>query len=65
MENKLVTRWREMKNPAGSQQTHLDGQKAFSETKSPDFLENAEMRLIFDLHNPFVIIRLIFTSGLS
>lgn len=54
-----------MKNPAGSQQTHLDGQKAFSETKSPDFLENAVMQLISDLHNPFVIIRLIFTSGLS
>lgn len=40
MENKLVTRWREMRNPAGSLQTHLDGQKPFSETKSLYFLEN-------------------------
>ena len=29
MENRLVTRWRGMRNPAGSQQTHLDGQKVF------------------------------------
>lgn len=66
MENKLVTRWREMRNPTGSQQTHLDGQKAFFlETKSLYFLENVEMQLIFDLHNPFVITWLISTSGLS
>lgn len=39
MENKLVIQWREMRNPAGSQKTHLDGQKAFSETKSLYFLK--------------------------
>lgn len=64
MENKLVTRWREMRNPTGSQQTHLDGDD-FLETKSLYFLENVEMQLIFDLHNPFVITWLISTSGLS
>lgn len=46
MENKLVTCWREMRNPAGSQQTHLEAQTAFlfsiffGETKSLQFLEN-------------------------
>lgn len=66
MENKLVTHWRGVGNPAGSLQTHLDGQKAFSpQTKSLYFLENMGKQLIFHLHNPFVITRLIFTSGLS
>lgn len=66
MENKLVTRWREMRNPTGSQQTHLDGQKAFFRKQSLCiFWKNVEMQLIFNLHNPFAITRLIFTSGLS
>lgn len=32
-ENKLVTRWREMRNPAGSLQTHLDAQQHFPRNK--------------------------------
>lgn len=44
MENKLVTCWREMWNPTGSLQTHLDGQKTDSETKSLYSLENKAKR---------------------
>lgn len=71
MENKLVTCWREMRNPAGSQQTHLEAKTAFlffiffGKQSLYSFWKTRDVLLIFNLHNPFVITRLIFTSGLS
>lgn len=68
MENKLAARggWegQGVGNPAGSLQTHLDGQRDFLKQILLHFPENkGETQFIFNLHNPFVIKRLIFTSG--
>lgn len=59
MENKLVTRWRDMRSPAGSLQTHLEGQIPFfgGDWKQSlyFFQKTRDTLLIFNLYNPFVI----------